>query len=201
MNDKYTTRYTLLERAKDPDDPLAWEEFIEFYKNYIYVIVRSMSISSHDADDILQQVVFKLWKTLPEYQYKPNEFKFRHWVSRITKNEVISFIRKQKSLIQKLDRVKQNGVLEYINNIKLPEIDTIAEREWKIFITNTAMKIVTESFSENALKAFRLHSKGISTSDIAEELGASEISVYKYIARIKKRLIDEINRIKLEQEF
>ena len=51
MNEHYVTRYTLLQRAQDQDDSVAWQEFIDFYKNYIYVIIRSMGINHHDCED------------------------------------------------------------------------------------------------------------------------------------------------------
>ena len=39
------TRLTLIQRAQNPDDELAWNEFVEVYKNYIYVIIRQMGIN------------------------------------------------------------------------------------------------------------------------------------------------------------
>ena len=103
MNSIYNTRHTLLERIRDPENSEAWTEFIDFYKRYIYVIIRSMKIAPHDADDILQQVTVKLWKNLPNHRHDPKRGSFRSWVSTITKNTVISFIHQQEALIKKLD--------------------------------------------------------------------------------------------------
>jgi len=60
MASTYVTRHTLLARVKNPNDAEAWKDFIDFYKNYIYFIIRSMRINAHDADDLLQQVLLLL---------------------------------------------------------------------------------------------------------------------------------------------
>ncbi|MFC4990790.1 hypothetical protein [Rubritalea tangerina] len=43
MQPTYSTSYTLLERAKDQNDCQAWEELINNYRKYIYVVIRSMT--------------------------------------------------------------------------------------------------------------------------------------------------------------
>ncbi len=96
MNDMYQTRCTLLQRARNLDDSYAWTELIEAYKRYIYVIIRSMNINQADTDDLMQQVTLLLWENLSSFEYRPGKSKFRHWISRITKNVVLNFIRSQK---------------------------------------------------------------------------------------------------------
>ncbi len=201
MSDRYSTRLTLLDRAKDQNDSRAWEEFIEFYKNYIYVIIRSMNIHHYEVEDILQQAVIKLWKNLPELTHEPGQSKFRYWVAAVSKNEVLMFIRKQKSLARKMDKAKQESTINCLNSTRLPEIDEIAEKEWKTFITNTALDNIKKHFSERAIEAFILQTKGVSVHEIAEKFDIKEDSVYKYINRVKLRLIDEIEQLKNELIF
>lgn len=190
------TRATLLERVKNQNDSAAWEEFIELYKNYIYVIVRSMSIFEHDADDIVQQVTFKLWKNLCDYQYDPSRARFRTWVRTVTKNEVLSFIRKRKAEVSAFSEHDSRQELLYLDAIKLPEIDRIAEEEWKVFITNTALEVVQHYFSEPVLQVFMLSLDGLTPTEIAERNNMPRRTVYKYISRVKVCLIDEIDNLK-----
>ena len=201
MSDHYVTRYTLLQRAPDQKDAHAWEEFIDFYKNYIYVIIRSMNMRHHDTEDLMQQVSIKLWKNLPQYVYTPGKAKFRGWVSTVTRNEVLMFIRKQKNLAAKMERLERDATLNYLEAIRLPELEQIAEREWQIFVTNTALKTIEIHFSEAAIKAFKLANKGMKVSDIAQELDVKDDSVYKYISRVKARFITEIQKLKDELNF
>ncbi|MDD7983713.1 RNA polymerase sigma factor [Lentisphaera marina] len=196
MPKTYRTRHTLLDRIKNPNDADAWQEFMEFYKSYIYVIIRSMNIKADDADDILQQISLKLWKNLPQHQHDPEKGKFRAWVSTVSKNTVISFIKKQQVLTQKLDILQQKEEMDYLQSIKAPEIEQIAQKEWEVFITNTALRKLEEYFTAKAIEAFKLHLQAIEAAEIANTLAVSRDSVYKYISRVKLRFIEEIQRLK-----
>ncbi|NQZ56263.1 MAG: sigma-70 family RNA polymerase sigma factor [Lentisphaeraceae bacterium] len=201
MTPTYSTRYTLLERAKNQSDSQAWGELIGFYRKYIYVIIHSMNINSSDYDDILQQVLVELWKYLPDYKYDADKSKFRFWVAKITRNQVISYIRKQQIHRKKLDKAQAENQLDYLNSIKTPEIEKIVTREWELFITNSAMENIQRHFSSQAIEAFKLFSKGEKVNDIAKEISVKPDSVYKYIARIKLKLVEEIGHLKKELDF
>lgn len=201
MPPTYRTRHTLLDRIKNPNDADAWQEFIDFYKAYIYVIIRSMNIKPDDAEDILQQICLKLWKNLPTHQHDPKQARFRAWVSTISKNTVISFIRAQETRAQKLDQLKQKEELDYLKSIKIPEIDQIAQKEWESFLTNTALSNLEEHFTPNAIQAFQKHLQGQEPADIAKQLSVSRDSVYKYISRVKLRFIEEIHTLKQELDI
>jgi RNA polymerase sigma factor (sigma-70 family) len=200
MASTYVTRHTLLARIRDPQDSDAWQEFIDFYKNYIYVIVRSMNIKTHDADDILQQVTLKLWKNLPTHLHDPKKGRFRAWVSTVTKNTVLSFIKKQQIRTEKMDQAQKEEESSYLKSIKLPDIEVIAQKEWEVFVTNTALENLEERFTPQAIQAFKLHVAGNSPDDSAKQLGVSRDSIYKYISRIKVRFIDEITYLREEMD-
>lgn len=199
MEPTYSTSYTLLERARNQNDSRAWEELIANYRKYIYVVIRSMHVNSSDTDDILQQVLVELWKYLPRYERKDEKTKFRVWLAKITRNQVISFVRKQKSHLKKCEGAKHE--LDYLDSIETPEIERIIAQEWELFLTNAAMEKVETHFSAPALKAFRLFSQGQSPKDIAAEIKVKQDSVYKYISRIKLKLIQEIQNLKKELDF
>ena len=42
-NPDFETSYSLIERIKDPKDNDAWTEFIAYYEQYIYNILRQIS--------------------------------------------------------------------------------------------------------------------------------------------------------------
>lgn len=201
MASTYVTRHTLLDRIRDPQDSEAWKDFIEFYKNYIYFIIRSMGIKPQDADDILQQVSLKLWKNLPNHLHDPQKGKFRSWVSTISKNTVLSYVKKQATQAEKLDQAKQKEELSYLDAIKLPEIDKIAQQEWEVFITNTALENLEERFTPQAIQAFKMHINGSSPEHSASKLDVSRDSVYKYISRVKVRFIEEIGYLREQMDI
>jgi len=66
---------------------------------------------------------------------------------------------------------------------------------------NRAMDNIRPHFSEKALEAFSLSRKGMTVLQISDQIGVSQDSVYKYISRIKLKLIEEIKHLKRELDF
>ncbi|MCM8531735.1 MAG: sigma-70 family RNA polymerase sigma factor [Lentisphaeraceae bacterium] len=201
MNPTYSTRYTLLERAKSQSDSAAWEELIGFYRRYIYVIIRSMGVNNSDTEDVLQQVLIELWKYLPDYEYDPEKSKFRSWVSVVTRNQVISFVRRSQSHLKKLDKAQQQVQESYLSTIKTPEVDEIFQKEWELFLSNTAFENIAKHFSPKALEAFQLFAGGVKVNEISNKLDVKADSIYKYISRIKVKLVEEVQSLKQELDF
>jgi len=193
--DQYQTRATLIQRVQNQQDEQSWEEFVGVYRRYIYAIIRSMNISEHDTEDILQQVLINLWNSLPKMDYEKIN-RFRSWLSTVTKNCVTDFIRKRTRDANRLEKAGKDDTLTYLKSIRLPEIDHIAEREWEIHLTNLALENIEPLFSGKAVETFRLTLQGKSVEEIAEELDLKENSVYRLKNRVKERLIQEIRHLR-----
>lgn len=196
MNSSYMTRVTLLEKVRDLKDDQAWSEFLNLYRDYIYAVIRSMNIAPHDADDIMQQVSLRLFKSLERYEYDPSRGKFRNWIAVVAKNEVIQFIRKRKQELKVFDPSRELNELDYLDQICLSEIDLIAKEEWDVFTANLALDKVKTQFSESVFSIFLRHLDGESPTEIAEESDMKRQTVYKYISRVKLCFIEELNTIK-----
>jgi RNA polymerase sigma-70 factor (ECF subfamily) len=199
MEDQYQTRATLIRRVQNQHDDESWEEFVRVYRRYIYAIIRSMNISEHDTEDILQQVLINLWNSLPKMDYDKIK-RFRSWLSTVTKNCVTDFIRKRTRDANRLKKAGKDETLTYLKAIRLPEINAIAEREWEIHLTNLALENIESLFSGKAVAAFRLTLKGRIVEEIAKELDLKENSVYRLKNRVKDRLIQEIMHLREELE-
>lgn len=197
--DQYQTRATLIQRVQNQQDEQSWDEFVQVYRRYIYAIIRSMNISEHDTEDILQQVLINLWNSLPKMDYEKIN-RFRSWLSTVTKNCVTDFIRKRTREANRLEKASKDHTLTYLKAIRLPEIDSIAEREWEIHLTNMALVNIEPLFSGKAVNAFRLTLQGKSVEEIARELDLKENSVYRLKNRVKERLIQEIKHLREELE-
>jgi RNA polymerase sigma factor (sigma-70 family) len=199
MEDQYKTRATLIQRVQNQHDDASWDEFVRVYRRYIYAIIRSMNISEHDTEDILQQVLINLWNSLPKMEYQ-KIIRFRSWLSTVTKNCVTDFIRKRIRDANRLEKAGKDDTLTYLKTIRLPEIDAIAEREWEVHLTNLALENIEPLFSGKAVEAFRLTLQGKSVEEIAEELDIKKNSVYRLKNRVKDRLIQEIVHLRATLE-
>ena len=187
----YQTRETLLAKIKNQHDDAAWEDFVFYYKGFIYIICRRMNLNHHDAEEIVQKVLVIAWKKLPDFEYNKQQ-NFRGWLCKVTQNCVKEFFRKSSRRHAREEKVYSEHPNE---NYTEPDIEAIAEQEWKIYIANLAMENIKEHFSDNVLSAFKKLSDGQSRAAVAEEMGlpANTISVYK--KRVTATLSKEIRRL------
>lgn len=198
-NDQYATRKTLIARVQDQQNERAWEEFIEIYRRYIYAVIRNMNISEADTQDIHQKIMLKLWEKLPDLELD-RITSFRGYLSTITKNEVLQFIRSSKRRVTREEKAASDATLHYLDNIRLPEIEKIEAKEWRIHLTNLALKKIEPLFSKNAIEVFRLSIQGLRTEEVSEKTGLSISTVNTLKSRVKARFNTELEFLKNDLE-
>ncbi|WP_168442076.1 RNA polymerase sigma factor [Pontiella desulfatans] len=196
--DTYNTRQTLIMRVKNQHDDPSWEEFANIYRGYIYAVIRNMGIAESDREELVQQTLIKLWKKLPDIDVE-HSGKFRSWLSTLTKNCVIDFIRKRKREINLREKAADQEDQQQVNTV-LPDIDRISEAAWKQHLAALALDNIEPHFSGKAVNVFRLSLQGLDVPAIAEKLEIKEESVYRLKTRVKARLIEEIQRLRSELE-
>ncbi|NQZ57484.1 MAG: sigma-70 family RNA polymerase sigma factor [Lentisphaeraceae bacterium] len=195
---QWNTRQTMLLRLRDKHDDDSWEEFVSYYKQYIYNIVRYMKLNHHDATEIVQLVIIKLWKKLPTFKYDEHRGRFRNWLHTVTANQVKDFLRKKGAALSHIPDPEKMKEESYINGVSLPEIESIAEREWKTYISNLAWERLQKTFTKTVCDAFMLMIEGYDGATVAQKLDIAESSVYVYKKRVQDRLKKEIGILNSE---
>ena len=199
MSNKWVTKQTLLIRAQNQDDSQAWEDFVDYYRDFIKILIYRLNISSNDVDDLSQEILLKIWKNLEKYD--PERNKFRTWLNCLIRNKVIDFIRK-KSRIKKLEVFSTDEDEEEINlSLSESEMEDLIDKEWRTYLTNRAMKNIEPLFSGQAIEVFQLTLDSVPVIEIANRLNITEGSVYTLRKRVKQRLKAEIKRLKEDIEF
>jgi RNA polymerase sigma-70 factor (ECF subfamily) len=199
MEDPYQTRQTLIQRMQTGRDEQSWEEFLRIYRPYLHTVIRNMGMSEHDADDIVQQVMVKVWTHIVELESNPKK-SFRSWLSRVTKNCAKDFVRKRVRDAERLEKAQRDEANAYLGAIRLPDIDRIAEREWGIHVFNLAFELIEGLFTGKAIQVFKLSLEGLEVAQIAEKTGLKENSVYRLRNRVKDRISQEIEVLREELE-
>lgn len=102
-------------------DQQAFEELIRPHEKKVYNIALKLVKNEHDAYDLAQEALLKVYKALENFEYKSN---FSTWLYRITYNTCLDFLRKEKKNWQvSLDEEKEDGVkLEIEDKSPTPEI-------------------------------------------------------------------------------
>jgi RNA polymerase sigma factor (sigma-70 family) len=191
MSDSLHTRKTLIERVKKLKDDNSWNDFVFYYRGYIFAVIQGMGLSNQDAEDLSQKVLLKLWKNLPEYEYRPGTCKFRTWLCTVIRSEVYSWFRSKKSQDKRIESLKQ--ITDDDEQYSVPELEKLANQEWKSHIGKLAWDSIKDSFSEKVIEAFLMFSEGKSSQDVADKLKVELNTANVYKKRVRDRLCKEIN--------
>ena len=193
--DSYQTRQTLIQKIRDKYDDQAWEEFVYFYRRYIYVIIRNMHISHHDAEDLGQQVLVKVWQGIKNFDYQPGKHRFRGWLCTVTKNTVINYIKLKSNQMTNLSGSEKNDLQLYLHGISLPEIDKVARDEWENYLADLAMTKVKKLFQPQVMEAFTLFAAGRPAQEVADQLQLPLNTVHVYKKRVQNALLKEVQNL------
>ena len=95
-------------------------------------------------------------------------------------------------------RERYSGMVEDISEASIEEV---IEKEWCDYVAGLAMEKVQEVFSGKAIEVFRLSLQEIKANEIAERLEITEDTVYSLRSRVKRRLKQEITKLREIIEF
>ena len=85
----------LIEHLSNPQTRhKAFETIVNMYGEQLYWNVRRIVTTHEDANDVVQNVFIKAWNSLDSFR---NESKIYTWLYRISVNESLDFMRKQKT--------------------------------------------------------------------------------------------------------
>lgn len=155
---------------------------LEKHKGIIYKVAQTYCFDKLDREDLIQEIIFQVWKTLDNYN---EQYKWSTWIYRIALNTSISFYRKHKTRREKTDRL--SPILEVSIEDAEPKKDS------EIYVLRKCIHELKEL--DRAL--ILLYLDGLSSKEIAEIINTSPSNVTSKISRIKKKLkikLEEINK-------
>ena len=199
-NINQNTRYTLLQRLQNPNNEKSWEEFVTYYRPYIFVIIKRFNVGIQDSEELLQDVLVKIWKNISIFDPAKFECRFRTWLSVMIRNTVFNFF-KSKSSKNSQNNVNYDDIIGKLELISDAEINEIAEKEWRNYIAKMAWQNLKANFNEVTRKIFEESMlSDIENSKLAEKYDVSESSVRVFKMRVRKAMHKEIIRLNNELE-
>jgi RNA polymerase sigma-70 factor (ECF subfamily) len=160
-----------------PADEHKFLELVNENRNRILRICRVYAWNSADQDDLYQEILFQIWRGLPELKEK--QFAST-WLYRVAINTAISFVRKRASRFSRLVHFEQADLTRAIESRQATE-DNTDER-----IANLYAAIYKLDPLEKALVTLFL--EDFSYDQIAEATGISAGNVGVMLHRTKKKL-------------
>ena len=147
-----------------------FESWLSQYKGLFFKIVRAYAVSGPELDDLFQEIVIQVWKSVPAFR---GESAVSTWVYRISINAALSWVRKE----------GRHRALEKIEGLVLQEgVEKADERLDWLYAEIHRMNEIDRSIALLLLEGF-------SYKEMAVVLGITETNIGVKINRIKKRLI------------
>ncbi len=84
----------IIEGVKTPGkEEEAFRQLVQKYQERLYWHVRKIVIGHDDSDDVLQNTMIKVWRSLPNFRSDSGLYT---WIYRIATNEALTFLKQKK---------------------------------------------------------------------------------------------------------
>ena len=165
----------------DQNLTLNFHQIIEQHKGILFKVARIYCRNEDDRQDLLQEMMIQIWKSLHRYNDK---FAITTWLYRVSMNVAISFYRKNAT------RASKFRVLDE-QTVQIP-IEDKSENEQQLNLLEQFISELKEI--DKALMILYLEDK--SHTEIAEILGVSISNVGTKIGRIKDKLKTRFSQLR-----
>jgi RNA polymerase sigma-70 factor (ECF subfamily) len=170
----------------------AWDEFVEHYGAHIYRWCRQWKLQDADAEDVTQEILLKLARTLRNFAYNPQS-SFRGWLKTIAHHAWRDFVDGR-------DRIRQiadHQVWEQLQSAEAREdlIEKLADA-FDHELLEAAKVQVRLRVAPHTWEAFRLVAlEGLPVVDVAAQVQMQVAMVYVAKSKVQKMLQEEIRKL------
>lgn len=194
MSQSQKTSVSLILRVANQGDIESWGEFAAIYEPLVYRIAITKGLQAADADDLVQEVMTRVARSVGKWEPGSKKGTFRGWISTIARNLIIDFLRKSKRVPRTSEKTEIRRIVESTPDRSSEEQYFDHEYERQIFIN--AAKEIRNSFTDCTWTAFwRTAVKNEPIKSVAEKLGVSAGAVYVARSRVMARLKDQVKTI------
>ncbi len=151
---------------------------IQDNRGLIYKAATLYTSNKEDREDLVQEIIYQLWKSYDSFQQKSSR---STWMYRVAMNVAIQQLKQQK---KNLSIIPLNQESFNLQEVKTPELD----ERWEKLQT----QIKTLNLLEKGILMLYLENK--SYDEIAEIIGISATNVGTKLTRIKTKLKNNISK-------
>jgi RNA polymerase sigma factor (sigma-70 family) len=186
-----TTLHMLL---RDPGDPRAWRAFVQRYTPKVLAWCRQWHLQPEDAQDVAQEVMYKLHRQLRHFSYDPAKGSFRAWLKGVAHHVWTDFRESRR-------RAGWGSGDPYIHRLleELESRESLAaalEDEFMQEVYEEAKLRVQLRVTRSTWLAFELLTQEKwSSAQVAAHLNMKVATVYMAKKRVQAMLAQEIRKI------
>jgi RNA polymerase sigma-70 factor (ECF subfamily) len=183
------TRRSLLRRLRKRNDHQAWTTFVDAYEPLVSSWCRWRGLQAADAQDVFQEVLAEISRTIHRFKYRPEIGAFRGWLRRISDRKVFRLWRKQ----ARAGRSGGASEEDCLPCLRARGEVTAWEEEFTRRTLRTALARIRPCFGSRTWQAFEmLWLQGLSPGAVADRLKMPIDQVYVEKHLVLKRLRQEV---------
>lgn len=200
------TRHSLLSRIRNWADHASWEEFFNTYWRLIYGVARRSGLNDAEAQDVVQETILAVARTMPDFKYDPQVCPFKGWLLRLTRCRIVEHHRKRQrrnAMIHEgdADPVRHAAELERVEDPAARLIDAMWDEEWEKNLLFAALDTVKFRVSPIQFQIFDCYVlKEWPVREVARALDVNVGQVYLAKHRVSSLLKSETRRLAREWE-
>ena len=201
------TDAALLDDLRDRENHNAWRRFVQRYQPLIYGCCRGSGMGPADAEDMTCEVLEKLQRALPQFNYaagaKPG--RFRAWLRRITQNAVCDYRRRPKPLglagvggTSNLEQVYQVPARSSNPDRLAEDIEQVLDPdklERVMLLREAKRRVLARVRNPKRWDAFWGILEGRSSREVADQLGMSVAAVLVAAKEMQDMLREEVAKL------
>jgi RNA polymerase sigma-70 factor (ECF subfamily) len=192
------TRASLLGRLKDWQDEESWREFFNIYRQLIFSFAIKSGLTEAEAEDVVQETVISVAKTIKEFEYDPERCRFKSWLRHLTQKRIADCFRKRPRE-QLLPRTVSGDTARTAAMERVPSednLESIWEEEWQKRLLDAAIERVKTQVSAEQYQMFDFYVlKKMPARKVTAALGTSVGQLYLAKHRISKLIKKEVRRL------
>jgi RNA polymerase sigma-70 factor (ECF subfamily) len=183
----HSTSATLLQRLQKPGDAEAWRQFVHLYTPLLYQWTHRLGLQPADAADLVQEVLLKLYRALPQFQYD-RQRSFRAWLFTLMRNKYQEWRRRPVPL--------PVGAVDDAPDEQAHHDGPAAleEEEYRSHLRSRALRLIQNEFTPPTWQAFWATAvDGRAAAEVAKELSLTDNAVYLARGRVLRRLREALD--------
>jgi RNA polymerase sigma-70 factor (ECF subfamily) len=198
--DLIPTRKSLLGRLKDFEDNASWRDFFDTYWRLIYGFATQRGLNHEEAQEVVQETVVAVAKSIGKFNYDPNVCAFKTWLLGVTRSKIANqFARRARhGAVSSVpsDDSSGTGLLGRIPDEQGAQWDKAWDEEWQKNLMDAAVQRVKRRVSIEQYQMFDLFVlKQWPARDVAMTLGVTIAHVYVAKHRLSKLIRREFEAL------
>ncbi len=194
------TRSSLIQRLQATINGESWQEFFNTYWELIYSVARRAGLSDADAQDVVQETILKVHKSLDRFQYNRERGSFKSWLRTVTRSRLAEHFKKQQRQppIQ-WSNGDETDTLPSVADPSGPDLEKVWNEEWSRSLIQRALQRLKQQVSLKQYQIFKCHCiDEWSVREVCEALNVNAAQVYMAKKRVGKVFGAELERLRAE---